>query len=132
MLRDRHECSRPCRSLVSVGQSTALGARFELFSAGFNSAHRHLIEVTHYLFFGAAELPQASLDLFNSRPGLYFLDVSNVVLFHGMRVGKFTEHPTKWALRMQIKSPKRLIEMSKVARLCFTAAVAALSIKSRH
>jgi hypothetical protein len=37
--------------------------RLGLFSGGFNSAHRHLIKVTPYLFFGAAELPQVSLDL---------------------------------------------------------------------
>ena len=49
----------------------ALRARLGL--GGFNSAHRHLIKVTPHLFFGAAELPQASLDLLNSRPALYFL-----------------------------------------------------------
>jgi hypothetical protein len=54
--------------------STALRARLELFSGGFNSAHRHLIKVTPYLFFCAAELPQVSLDLLDSRPALYFLE----------------------------------------------------------
>jgi hypothetical protein len=42
--------------------------RLELFSGGFNSARGYLIEVTPHLFFGAAELPQASLDLLNGRP----------------------------------------------------------------
>jgi hypothetical protein len=54
--------------------STALRARLGLFSGGFNSAYHHLIKVTPYLFFGAAELPQASLDLLDSRPALYFLE----------------------------------------------------------
>src|SRR5262249_38822671 len=76
---------------LAEGQSTALRARFELVLSGFNSAQRHLIKVTPHLFFGAAELPQASLDLLNSRPTLYpsrptlyFLEcVELVVLFHG-------------------------------------------------
>jgi hypothetical protein len=48
--------------------------RFGLCSDGFNSAHGHLIKVTPHLFFGAAELPQASLDLLYCRPALYFLE----------------------------------------------------------
>ncbi len=52
----------------------ALRARLELFAGGFNSARGYLIEVTPHLFFGAAELPQASLDLLNGRPALYVLE----------------------------------------------------------
>jgi hypothetical protein len=47
---------------------------FGLFAGGFNSARGYLIEVTPHLFFGAAELPQASLDLLNGRPALYVLE----------------------------------------------------------
>ena len=58
-----------------------------LFFRSFNSAHGHLVEVTPHLFFGAAQLPQVSLDLLDSRPALYFLEcvqpVGLVVLFHG-------------------------------------------------
>ena len=98
--------------MLSVGQSTALRARLELFSSGFNSAHGYLIEVTPHLFLGAAELPQASLDLTMVGQFSAFSNVSkSSYCSMAMRVATFADHWIMWADQMRIKSSEHLIRM---------------------
>ena len=72
-----------------------------LFLNGFSSAQSHLIEMTLHLSFGAAKLPQAPLDLLDSRPLSTFSNVSalsgssNCSSMAVLRVTKFPDHPIK-------------------------------------
>jgi hypothetical protein len=96
------------------------GILLRLFLNGFSSAQSHLIEMTLHLFFGAAKLPQAPLDLLDSQPALYFLECVSPVglvelfLHGGLRVTKFPDHPIKQAVKMPINRaaipPHQLID----------------------